>query len=694
MKRPILIVALLLMVCSILFTPAYAERGMDPTLEEETVVTAEPVEQSAIREAVYNELKKYPDYVIDQDNFVISSLRIEKDWAIGSISITETTTIDPDQPDDHKHAEPMISRMFLATNMSGTWQAALEETDRFIAFLQAAPDYIISEEAKNILLKSYDPNRMNTVVNYKFPFAGSWQWTNTNGWHGTAIDIGTSDDPRLLSAANGVVQENVPCAISAYVTVRHEDGQILRYFHIDKTRVGTNLYSGALVKQGQYLGTLLPDTWNDGSCGYTNQTPTFAHVHLDIPTIYQTGSITFDGWTIKAGQNLFVKGTESKRILDYLPSSNTENNQAPSTPLLSAPTHNSKLYNRSVNFRWQASTDPEHSVLSYKVRYWNSGTPQSPYISNATTATNISVTLPADGHFCWQVQANDGSKTSSWSGVWCFTVYSVKRNIDNPVAEGVFVQGTIRISGWACHPTPTSTGTGISAVHIYRDGQAGTGVWVGTATYGIERADVATKIDERCRYSGYSYSFNASTLSPGPHTFYVYVYSTTTNSWTLDTRKFYIIPPSTACSRPLYRYWHQLTKQHFYTANFEELRTGSNGWVYEGVVGYVASNATCYAPGAIPLYRLHHATFGEQHLYTTNLAEKESLERNGWVYEGITGYVLSAANSTYNTTALYRLYNRTTYDHFYTSNKSEFDSAQTQGYQSEGVQAYIFNKLK
>jgi hypothetical protein len=71
---------------------------------------------------------------------------------------------------------------------------------------------------------------------------------------------------------------------------------VFRYVHLDKQSVNAQTVRvGARVPQGLVLGTVKPDTWSDRNCGYTTQSPGWAHLHWVMPT---DRHVTIDGWTI------------------------------------------------------------------------------------------------------------------------------------------------------------------------------------------------------------------------------------------------------------------------------------------------------------------------------------------------------------------------------------------------------------
>ncbi|HEY89310.1 MAG TPA: hypothetical protein G4N98_06200, partial [Thermoflexia bacterium] len=122
--------------------------------------------------------------------------------------------------------------------------------------------------------------------------------------------------------------------------------------------------------------------------------------------------------------------------------------------------------------------------------------------------------------------------------------------IDSP-AGGADVEGVVTVGGWAIDRA-SSSGTGVSQVHVYRDGTAGGGgVGLGVASYGGDRSDVAAVYGSQFRYSGYNFSWNSNTASLGNHTLYVYVYSTVSSSWSHYQRQVHVVdttPPSQASS--------------------------------------------------------------------------------------------------------------------------------------------------
>ena len=116
--------------------------------------------------------------------------------------------------------------------------------------------------------------------------------------------------------------------------------------------------------------------------------------------------------------------------------------------------------------------------------------------------------------------------------------------VDRP-RENDYVSRTVTISGWAIDRN-ASSGTGVDAVHVYRDGPAGAGgVGIGVATYGSARPDVGAAYGSQFTNSGWSLSWNTSGLTAGAHTLYVYAHSTVTGAWMLKTVPITVITSPT-----------------------------------------------------------------------------------------------------------------------------------------------------
>lgn len=115
---------------------------------------------------------------------------------------------------------------------------------------------------------------------------------------------------------------------------------------------------------------------------------------------------------------------------------------------------------------------------------------------------------------------------------------SAQIEIDS-LAEGATVGGVVQVQGWAIDHAGLA-GSGIDHIHLYLDGPAGQGGFIGEAAYTIERGDVAAALgDERYRASGFQYAWDTRGLAPGQHTLYIYAHSTVAD-WSFATRSIVV----------------------------------------------------------------------------------------------------------------------------------------------------------
>ena len=57
-------------------------------------------------------------------------------------------------------------------------------------------------------------------------------------------------------------------------------------------------------------------------------------------------------------------------------------------------------------------------------------------------------------------------------------------------------------------------------------------------------------------------------------------------SWVYGGIWGYIYTRPASGRQPVYRYYSSILHNHFYTINYNELRSGGQGYRYEGIVGY------------------------------------------------------------------------------------------------------------
>jgi len=152
---------------------------------------------------------------------------------------------------------------------------------------------------------------------------------------------------------------------------------------------------------------------------------------------------------------------------------------------------------------------------------------------------------------------------------------------------------------------------------------------------------------------------------------------------------------------PVYRYWHEGTHDHFYTANAGEIgavnpgQAGNHGYKCEGTLGFISPHEF---PGSVPIHRYWHDA-NHDHFYTTNAAEIGTTNvgqagNHGYKYEGVLGFAYPAEHHV---NEVHRYYHDGHHDHFYTANAGEIGTTEkgqvgNHGYKSEGTAFHIFTQ--
>jgi GH25 family lysozyme M1 (1,4-beta-N-acetylmuramidase) len=99
----------------------------------------------------------------------------------------------------------------------------------------------------------------------------------------------------------------------------------------------------------------------------------------------------------------------------------------------------------------------------------------------------------------------------------------IRMNVDLPT-DGATVHGPVTLAGWALDPQAW-TGSGIGAVHVWafrRDAPTTGPQFLGTATLGLARPDVATAFG--AQFGGPGFSLTTSTLAPGEYDVVAYAW--------------------------------------------------------------------------------------------------------------------------------------------------------------------------
>ena len=143
-----------------------------------------------------------------------------------------------------------------------------------------------------------------------------------------------------------------------------------------------------------------------------------------------------------------------------------------------------------------------------------SGTPPDP--NEGSFGQTISAPEAPSGAVAPAPPAADASAGAS-GPAGGISATSTRVAIDRP-GDGASTPQRFTIMGWAVDPE--STGSGVDAVYVYLDGEAGRGYFLGAAEYGGERADVAAQLGQpRFALSGYLMQVE---VAPGEHTLYLY----------------------------------------------------------------------------------------------------------------------------------------------------------------------------
>ena len=294
--------------------PAHPQRA-SPSLD-----TAQVTLPNELLQAILTLLQKQrsPQSVLNalsaSTRFALTSARLEENWALVSLGAVDWAANEPGYVGSGE-----AGKLLLGSQQQGEWRLEIEGTPGFAELLATAPNSFISPQAKTLLAQTSNPNAtlqpqaITPTVNYKWP----WPATNTfywwQGWHSrAALDMGTTrSDRRVLASAEGVVSFICKGKLGAAVKIKDADGVTLEYWHIDSKLLDARIKEGALLTQGQLLGSLRPGTWVDPTCGnqFTQQSASSAHVHWELP---KDRVITIDGWAIQFPKSTFSNGTQQR----------------------------------------------------------------------------------------------------------------------------------------------------------------------------------------------------------------------------------------------------------------------------------------------------------------------------------------------------------------------------------------------
>lgn len=335
----------------------------------------------------------------------------------------------------------------------------------------------------------------------------------------------------VLAAASGVLTRhdepglggNVGTAIVAFID--HGNGWKTKYAHLSSITVrGQTINNGdsITVSQGESIGI-------SGSTGATA-----VHLHFELRAPYRSGEYAYTG-----------NNTWAYPVDDAINNSYSADNGFHMD--INSPAEGDNLQDRAVVRGWAINNAMNNGTgVDHVHIYLDAPYPQGQLLGEATYGLPRPDVAQAFGSsqftnsgydFVWDVSTlSEGTHSlyiyarnikEEWSAPMVRTVTvlppPIKMDINSP-AENVHISGQILVRGWAIHQASTS-GTGISDVHVYLDAPYPQGQLLGAATYGVERADVAQAFGERYRMSGYEFLWDTSEISPGEHSLYIYAKS-------------------------------------------------------------------------------------------------------------------------------------------------------------------------
>jgi bacillolysin len=147
-------------------------------------------------------------------------------------------------------------------------------------------------------------------------------------------------------------------------------------------------------------------------------------------------------------------------------------------------------------------------------------------------------------------------------------------------------------------------------------------------------------------------------------------------------------PPGAAATVTQYRLYHDGTKEHLYTTDFNEYTVlGTRGWTQEGVAYKMFTSGVTGGVRTVPFFRVYHPGI-LQHHWTTDSNEAVTLSLGpSWFYEGTIGYV--APSQVAGTVPLYRMALASPPIHLWTTDLNEYDTLATRGWVKEGIVGYV-----
>ncbi len=167
------------------------------------------------------------------------------------------------------HAEDTspITALFIAHRTADGWEVALEDSDRFTAMSQEAPEGVMSgTERKLFKVRAINKQQRLSVpqgandVGLSMPFqlnGAAWGTAGVHGDSGTSRPYNAIDfwggDGRVLASRGGVAYKFCTNSRWPYIKIVHDNGWATGYYH---TNNQASISNGQYINEGQFIGMI------------------------------------------------------------------------------------------------------------------------------------------------------------------------------------------------------------------------------------------------------------------------------------------------------------------------------------------------------------------------------------------------------------------------------------------------------
>ena len=139
-------------------------------------------------------------------------------------------------------------------------------------------------------------------------------------------------------------------------------------------------------------------------------------------------------------------------------------NKAPSAPTQSAPTNNQLCIDNTVEFQWNASTDPEGNAITYELQIATNNQFTQNLQTKTSSSTSTAVTFDKGVAYYWRIKAKDNKNaSSSYSSIFNFYTEGEGESNHLPFSPGIvqptlnaIVQGATVTLEWTASDVDTS----------------------------------------------------------------------------------------------------------------------------------------------------------------------------------------------------------------------------------------------